>query len=136
MVCVRVPCKEMLKNAPRKNQEFVCFVQNYTSSSCGLERCYHYLPEKYNTMGPKPFGRCIQGRGLRSLFDLHSLALDFSVHSCCCKVSAALLDPTLCKQPKICLKHQCLGHLHNVGSGNDAETEYSATYKHCSLKLN
>ena len=77
-----------------------------------------------------------QGRGLRSLFDLHSSALDCSVRGWCCTLSAALLDPTLCKQPKICLKHQCLGHLQNVGSGNNAETVYSTTYKHCSLKLN
>ena len=42
----------------------------------------------------------LQGRGLRSLFDLHSSALDCSVRSWCCTVSAALLDPTLCKQPK------------------------------------
>ena len=49
---------------------------------------------------------------------------------------AVLPDPTFCKQPKHCLKQQCFGHLQNVGSGNNPETVYSATYKHCSLKLN
>ena len=43
-------------------------------------------------------------------------------------VSALLPDPTICKQPKHCLKQQRFVHLQNVGSGNNALKDFTVLY--------